>query len=282
MEHFEVSENELRIRKTGKVRKTGKMKKYIFAALVGLLALCLAACTVQHSVTGTAENLPELVVGCDEYAPFAYFGKNNEIVGIDIDLAKEVCRRIGRKFVFKKIKWNEKNSWLESGEVDCVWGAFSMSGREDDYLWAGPYYVSNQVVVVRADSGITALSELDGKRVAVQSGTKPEKIFLERSMPNVPDVGKVFSFVHMDETFAALSRGYVDACSGHEEAFYYYMRNLSESYRVLPESVATSEIGAAFVKGGDSNLASRVNEALEDMKNDGTVKKIVDKYIPKN
>ena len=262
---------------TGKMQKIKNIRKIFLMLLVVLSALGIASCGQKRDVT--AENLPELVVGCDEYAPYAYFGKNNESVGIDIELAKEVCRRIDRKFVFKEIKWDEKDSYLESGVVDCVWGAFSMNGREDDYLWAGPYHVSRQVVVVRDDSGITKLSELDGKRVAVQSSTKPETIFLERSSPSVPNVGKVFSFVHMDETFAALSRGYVDACSGHEEAFYYYMRNLPKSYRVLPEPVTVSEIGVAFVKGGDSELASQVNKALIDMKYDGTTDNIINKYI---
>ncbi len=277
MEHFEVSKNKLTIRKTRKVQKC-----IVFAALVALLALCLAACTVQHRVTEKTENLPELVVGSDEYAPYVYVGRNNERKGIDVELAQEVCRRIGRKFVFKEIKWDEKNTYLESGEVDCVWGAFSMNDREDDYLWAGPYYVGRQVVVVRADSGINELSELEGKRIAVQSSTKSEEIFLKRSMPNVPDVGKVFSFVNMDEIFAALSRGYVDACSGHEEAIRYHMKNLAESYRVLDEPIAVSKMGVAFVKGGDSDLASRVNKALDDMKNDGTVEKTVKKYTQKN
>lgn len=261
---------------TGKMQKIEFIWKIFLAALVGAAVLGIASCGVKRDVT--QKNLPELVVGCDEYAPYAYFGRNNESMGIDIELAKEVCRRIGRKFVFKQIKWDEKDSCLESGVVDCVWGAFSMNGREDDYLWAGPYYDSRQVVVVRDDSGITKLSELDGKRVAVQSSTKPETIFLERSLPNVPNVGKVFSFVHMDETFAALSRGYVDACSGHEEAFYYYMRNLPESYRVLAEPVMFSKIGVAFVKGGDAALASQVNKALRDMKDDGTTDNIIKKY----
>lgn len=271
------------LRKTEKVKKARKARrtrKYILAALVTLLMLCLAACKVQHSVTGVGDNLPELVIGSDEYAPYVYFGKNNECIGIDVELAQEVCRRIGRKFVFKKIKWDEKNTYLESGDVDCLWGAFSMDGREDDYLWAGPYYIGRQVVIVRADSGITKLSELDGKRVAVQSSTMPEKIFLERSFSNVPDVDKVFSFVNMDEIFAALTKGYVDACSGHEEALRYHMKNLAESYRVLDEPITVSQIGVAFAKEGDSALVSRVSKALDDMKSDGTVERIVKKYSP--
>lgn len=271
----------LKVRKTlepKKIRETKKVKNFILAALAALLMLCLAACKMQHGVIGSGENLPKLVVGSDEYAPYVYYGKNNEIMGTDAELAKEVCRRIGRKFVFKEIKWDEKDSYLESGDVDCLWGSFSMNGREDDYMWTEPYNVSRHVVVVRTDSGITKLSELEGKRVAVQSSTKPEEIFLSRSTSNVPSVDKVFSLVGIDEIFAALSRGYVDACSGHEEALRYHMKNLAESYRVLDEPIAVSQIGVAFAKNGDSELVSQVSKALVEMKNDGTVDSILKKY----
>lgn len=66
---------------------------------------------------------------------------------------------------------------MENGTIDCIWGSFSMDGREEEYQWAGPYLYSRQVVAVHSDSDIRTLQDLAGKVVAVQSTTKPEELF---------------------------------------------------------------------------------------------------------
>lgn len=88
---------------------------------------------------------------------------------------------LGGRFIFKIIRWDDKDTYIENGDVDCLWGSFSMDGREDAYQWAGPYMTSKQCVLVRTDSDIYTLNDLNGKKVAVQATTKPEEIFLKRS-----------------------------------------------------------------------------------------------------
>ena len=80
-----------------------------------------------------------------------------------------------------QINWEKKKELVESGEIDCIMGCFSMEGRLDDYRWAGPYIASRQVVAVNENSDIYKLSDLEGKNLAVQSTTKPEGIFLNRT-----------------------------------------------------------------------------------------------------
>lgn len=82
----------------------------------------------------------------------------------------------GVKFV--TIDWEKKKELVENGTIDCIWGSFSMDGREEEYQWAGPYLYSRQVVAVRSDSDIRTLQDLTGKVVVVQSTTKPEELFL--------------------------------------------------------------------------------------------------------
>ena len=79
------------------------------------------------------------------------------------------------------IDWERKQELVENGDIDCIMSCFSMEGRLDDYKWAGPYMVSNQVVAVNENSDIYTLSDLEGKTLAVQSTTKPEGIFLKRT-----------------------------------------------------------------------------------------------------
>lgn len=252
-------------------------KKIFLAIIAAAVLLCLPSC--KNSGSDAADKLPELVVGSDEYAPYIYRGANDEYEGIDVEISKEVCRRIGMTPKYKMIKWNEKNSYLESGEIDCIMGSFSMNDREDDYLWAGPYYIGRQVAVVRSDSGIKTLAELEGKRVAVQSSTIPEKILLDNTSPRVPSVDRVYCFSTLSESFASLSKGYVDACCGHEEAFEFYMKNLPDVYNILDEPLMISQIGAAFAKNADKELVSKFDAALKEIKNDGTVEKIVKRFL---
>ncbi|MDD6300755.1 MAG: transporter substrate-binding domain-containing protein, partial [Ruminococcus sp.] len=100
-------------------------------------------------------------------------------------MAAEACRRLGLTAVFIRIERQNKAKYLADHIIDCRWGSFSMNGREDDYLWAGPHLSSLQVVVVNAASNIYSLSDLSGMRVAVQNGSKPESIFLTNAIKDV-------------------------------------------------------------------------------------------------
>ena len=157
------------------------------------LALFCAAWLLLCALTGCARRaavgeqntdaLPVIRVGSDDYPPYNYEDSNGQPTGIDVELAREAFRRLGYEAQFVKIDWEDKKELVESGEIDCIWGSFSIDGREDQYNWTQPYMYSRQVVAVRTDSDIYTLADLAGKRVAVQSTTKPEEIFLNGTDP---------------------------------------------------------------------------------------------------
>lgn len=118
------------------------IRKYLIVLAVLMLALLPAACGAQEEPSG---DLPELVIGSDDYRPYNYLDENGQAAGVDVALATEACRRMGYEPVFRQISWDEKDLLLEIGQVDCLWGCFSMNGRENAYLWAGPYLYSDQV-----------------------------------------------------------------------------------------------------------------------------------------
>ena len=97
-----------------------------------------------------------------------------------------------------------------------IMGCFSMKGRLDDYKWAGPYMVSNQVVAVNENSDIYTLSDLEGKTLAVQSTTKPEGIFLKRTDSRIPKLGNLISLEHRELIYTFLGKGYADAIGAQE------------------------------------------------------------------
>ncbi len=67
------------------------------------------------------------------------------------------------------INWDAKDAELASGAIDCIWNGFTIEGREDQYLWTQPYMDNSQVIVVRSDSGIASLADLEGKVVMAQA-----------------------------------------------------------------------------------------------------------------
>ena len=250
--------------------------KYIMITAALLLAALLYGCSGFKTAQ---KELPYLTIGSDEYEPYNYIDGHGKHTGIDVELAQEVCRRIGRSPRFVTIKWDDKDRYLENGEVDCLWGSFSMNGRENDYKWAGPYMYSRQVVVVHDGSDIQRLEDLEGKRVSVQSSTKPEEIFLEDAGKNgVPRVKNVYCLVGIDEVFAALRKGYVDACAGHEISLRTYINEADEDYRVLDKPLMVAALGVAFPKNGAGTLAEKVDNALRAMESDGTTERILRKY----
>ena len=245
-----------------------------------ILAALLAAvlCTACASEKGTQEPLPQLVIGSDNYRPYHYLDENDRPAGIDVELAREACRRMGYEPVFIQIDWDRKDTLLENGIVDCLWGCFSMNGRETDYLWAGPYLYSRQLVAVRADSDITSLDDLAGKRVAVQISSKAEDILSGAAEQPVPEVGTLYCLLDMDELATALRKHYVDACASHAAALAESLGNAGVDYRFLEPELLRSDLGVAFAPDGDAALCARLNETLEEMRGDGTIARILTAY----
>lgn len=253
-------------------------KKGIALLLAVLFALtAFPGCGKTVSETDNSE-LPALIIGSDEYLPYFYMDSDGDFAGIDVDLAREACRRLGLRAEFRRISWGNKDAYLESGEIDCLWGSFSMTGREDAYSWAGPYLKSRQVAVVKTSSDIFKLNDLNGKSIAVQNGSKPEELFLENSLPQIKSLRNVYSFSSIGIVFAALKKGYVDACAGHETAYMELMKSSAGEYRILEEPLLAVELGVAFSKESPAFSAERLTNALNELQSDGVIADIIASY----
>ena len=250
------------------------------AGLVCTTMILTVGCAEQTVVKEQkAESLPVIVVGSDNYPPFNYLNADGDSTGIDVELAKEAFYRMGYEAEFKLINWEDKKELLESGEIDCIWGSFSMDGREEEYQWAGPYMTSYQVIAVRTDSDIYSLQDLEGKTVAVQSTTKPEELFRKHEDTRIPQLGKVLSLRNRDLIYTFLSKGYADAVAAHDTAVKQFMKDYDMEYRILEEPLLVVGLGVAFDKKDDRGLAQKLTETFEEMREDGTMKEIVGTYM---
>lgn len=244
------------------------------------LVLALGSCGGQTETERvTHSDLPVILVGSDNYPPFHYEDANGQPTGIDVDLAKEAFRRMGYQAVFVTIDWEDKKDLVERGEIDCIWGSFSIDGREDQYLWTEPYLYSRQVVAVRQDSDIQTLADLAGKRVAVQSTTKPEELFLTHTDPRIPRVAEVFSLQDRELIYPYLSKGYADALAAHETAILQCMSDYSLDYRILDEPLLTVGLGVAFARTDQRGLDKELSRTFEEMRADGSLEQIVGRYL---
>ena len=263
------------------------MKKHrrglrLAACLLALATCAVLLCSCLHP--GKADSytaaMPVIVVGSDNYPPFIYMNNDSTPTGIDVDIATEAFARMGYAVQIEIIDWEQKTNLVESGAIDCIWGCFSMDGREQLYRWAGPYMTSRQVVAVNADSGIETLADLAGKTMMVQSTTKPEEIFLAGTDPRIPQFGELLSTEDRSVQYAMLNCGYVDAVAAHETAILQYMQDCNADFRILEEPLLVTGIGVAFALNDTRGLDEKLTETFAAMRADGTMKQIVGKYLP--
>ena len=262
----------------------GRKKSYIQIWGVLLCGVCLAAglltgCGNRADDGGATAKEAKITVGCDDFAPFSYVDGDGNMTGIDVKLGKEAFRRMGYQAVFTTIDWEQKRTLVDNGEIDCIWGCFSMDGREQDYQWAGPYMVSRQIIAVNAKSDIYAMDDLNGKTIAVQSTGKPEEIFLQSGQADIPQFEDIISLEDRSVQYAALDCGYVDAIAAHETAILQYMTDYGADFRILDEPLLITGIGAAFSVDDDRGLAQELMDTFAQMRQDGTMQEIVGRYL---
>lgn len=258
------------------------MKKYrlvICLCLVVLLAALTCAClkTQKKQQEEPASGRQVLVFAGDPYPPFVYTGDDGKLTGIDIELLQEACKRMGVDYRYKLINWNNKDELLQRNEIDALWTCFSMNGREDRYSWAGPYMQTQDVLIVGQKSNIRGIEDLEGRRLVVQHSSQPEKVFLKRKQPGIPQVHDLYSVNNVDAIFSSLQMGYADAAACNEIVSKQYVAKYPKDFVILDRPLLQSNLGVAFAKGR-TDLSSKLNAVLLEMQKDGTTNRIIQKY----
>ena len=247
--------------------------------LLILCCLCLLCSCGNSGSTDTSSQLEKIIVGSDTYPPFVYLNESGNPIGIDVDIATEAFRRMGYEAKFVTIDWVKKTELVDSGEIDCIWGCFSIAGREDVYNWSDPYMVSTQGVAVNKSSDIYTLADLKDKVIAVQTTSKPEEIFLNKLDSRIPELKNIISTDSKAVQYAALDCGYVDAIASHISAIEQYKKDYGSDFRILDETLFTTGIGVAFSKNDTRGLDRKLSEVFKQMREDGTLASIVGKYL---
>ena len=224
----------------------------------------------------------QFVVGFDaEFPPYGYKDDSGEYVGFDLDLAQEVCNRLGWTLVKQPIDWDAKDMELDSGSIDCIWNGFTMTGREDDYTWSQPYVDNSQVMVVKKDAGISALSDLAGKTVGVQAASAALQVLQDEDQQKAlaDTFGTLQEFADYNSAFVELQAGAVDAIAMDIGVAKYQIesRDNGDDYEILDEHLNSEKYAIGFKKG-NTELRDIVDADLDKLLEDGTFDKLAEKY----
>lgn len=259
------------------------MKK-IFA-LCMMLVLAVTALAGCGSNSAQKEESKKIVVGLDDsFPPMGFKDEKNEIVGFDIDLAKEVAKRLGCEVEFKAIDWNSKEAELKSGRVDILWNGLDITDkRKENMLFSEPYMDNRQIVFVAKNGKVTVAGEADlaGKTIGTQSGGTTEEYF-ENKPELKASMKEVKYYPDYINAFMDLENGRLDAVVGDEIIGRYYISKHPDEIQAIDTVIGTvSQFGIAFRKD-DQKLRDEVQKVFDEMKADGTVAKISEKWFTKD
>ena len=224
-------------------------------------------------------NKKKLIMGLDDsFPPMGFRNEQNEIVGYDVDLAKEMAKRLGVELVLQPIDWNAKEQELNTGEIDCIWNGFTITeDRKKNLLFTPPYLKNAQVIVVKGNSPVNTLKDLAGKTAGTQAGSAsidaiddaPE---FKASLKDLVQY-KDFLTALMDLDVGGTDAVVIDLVVANDN-----INRSGKNFRILNERLGEEEFGVGFRKN-DKALADRVWAILLDMAKDGTVAKIATEWL---
>ncbi len=290
------------MKKKGKERKKkrGKnMKKILGMALatvlsIGALVGCGGSGTTATSTaeaetatppetvtTPAAEDRTQLIVGFDAaYPPYGFVDDSGEYVGFDLDLAAEVCERLGWELIKQPIDWSAKDMELNSGAIDVIWNGFTMTGREPFYTFSEPYVDNSIVFVTRTADGIDAKADLADKVVMTQTDSSAYTALVENE--DNADLYASFSALELtpdyNTAFMSLESGAINAIAVDIGVAQYQLSSRQNDVFTMMEEPLSKEEYAIGFRLGETDLRDQVQNALYSMLEDGVFYEIVANY----
>jgi len=273
------------------------MKRLVSAFLAGAMALSLAACggaastsTVASSASASgsaaasetaASDLDyikekgKMVIGYTVYEPMNYTDADGNFTGFDTELATAVCEKLGVESEFVEINWDTKVVELDAKSIDCIWNGMTLT---DDIManaaTTKAYAKNAQVVVVKDGTDYSSTADLVGKTVVAEAGSAGEAAI--EGDENLAQADYVSKSVQTD-CLMEVAAGTADAAV-LDLTLANAMIGEGTDYASLKivDELNAEEYGVAFRKGSDA--AAAVDAAFDELKADGTMQALADKY----
>ena len=208
------------------------------------------------------------------FPPYEYVDENNEVAGIDADIAAAIAEKLGMELEITDMAFDSLIPALQSDTIDIVLAGMTVDPeRAEQVNFTDSYATGVQVIIVPEGSDIASPDDLEGKNIGVQTGTTGDLYCTD-------DYGQEFvkQFDNGPLAVAALLNGQVDCVViDNEPAKNYVAAN--EGLKILDTAYADEDYAAAIAKE-DTELFEQVNAAIQELKEDGTIASIIEKYIP--
>ncbi len=272
-----------------------KISLAVFAMMMVAMLAVFAGCSSSSDTnsgtadSGTAQDNSlqnvldkgTLVLGLDDsFPPIGFRDENNNIVGFDIDVATEVANRMGVELKLQPIEWSTKEMELNTGSVDCLWNGLSIDDERKQAMdLSEPYMTNRMVLVVLNDSEYTDQASLAGKTIGVQNGSTAEKILEESDFAKT--IGNTIGFKDNVTAFMELETKGIDAIFMDEVVANYAITSQNKDFKVLEDGLTEEEYAVGFKKGNTA-LKNEVQKYIDEMKADGTMTQISEKWFGKD
>ena len=250
------------------------MKKILLSLL--LITFFTSGCSVMNY------NYEKIVIGIDDkFAPMGFRDENGELVGFDVDLAKEAIKRMNCEVEFKPIEWDNKENEITSGNIDMIWNGLDIIKEyEEHMIFSKPYMDNRQILMVQKGNpqNIYSAGGLAEKIVGTQAGSNSE-IYVNANEGLKNSFKEFRTYPNIKDGFAALEKGEFDALIIDEIAARYEMTINSNTFDIVETTIGpVTKFGIGFPKD-KVKLRDRVQKVFDEMVKDGTAREISEKWF---
>ncbi len=214
----------------------------------------------------------------DSFPPMGYRDDNNEIVGFDIDLAREVAKRMGVEVRLQPVVWETVTQELNKGTIDVIWNGCTINEERLAVIdFTKPYMDNKQVVVVLKDSPYQTLEDLSGKKLAIQQGSSAEAA-LDANAQFKDSLSEIVKFEDNAKAFLDLDSERVDCVAVDVCVYGYYFQQFPDKYRMIEASLGDEQFGVGVRKADDA-FTAELQKAIDAVYADGTAGEISKKWF---
>ena len=249
-----------------------KMKKLVSVLLVAACSVSLVACGGKKEEEKKAEEDKTLVMATNaEFPPYEYY-EGEEVIGIDVDIAKAVAEELGMELKIEDMAFDSVIPAVSSGKADIALAGLTVTDeRKENLNFTDTYAKATQVIIVKEDSAIVGPDDLEGKKIGVQLGTTGDLYASDIKDAEVEQYNKGF------EAVQATMQGKIDAVIIDSEPAKEFVAE-AEGLKILDEAFTEEEYAIGIAKDNDE-LLEKVNKALKSLKESGKLDEIVAEYI---
>ncbi len=208
------------------------------------------------------------------FPPYEFMDENNEVAGIDAEIAGAIAEKLGMELEITDMAFESLISAVQGGSIDMILAGMTVTPeREEAVAFTDSYATGVQVVIVPEGSEIAEIADLADKNIGVQTGTTGDIYCTD-------DYGQdhVKQFDNGALAISALKNGQVDCVVIDNEPAKAFVE-VNEGLKILDTEYTVEDYAIAIAKD-NTELLEKVNGAIKELKEDGTIASIIEKYIP--